>query len=121
MHGFRIVRVPEHRRPDIGHEALLRGDIIEALEERQRLLVGLAEHQLRQRLGDNAYGLDFVAALFELGFRLSENLQRLAHLRIEGIAQAHERRDRPDARPRRWRFLGETRARKEQRNQADRQ
>ena len=121
MHGLRVVRVLEHRRPDIGHEALLRGEIIEALKERQGLLVGLAEHELRQRLRDNAYGLDFVAALFELQLRFSKDFQCLIDLRLEGITQAHKRRDGPDFRPCRYHFLGETGAGKSQRDEADEQ
>ena len=99
MHRSRIVGVVQHRGPDVRGESVLLRQIVERLEEHERLLIRKALHELRERLRHDAHGLRLVAVARELRPRGIEHFHRFRDLSlIRRSIEADKRGDRADLR-----------------------
>jgi hypothetical protein len=76
----------EHGGADVGGEVFFGGELVELLEEVERLGFGEAGGELGEGLGGDADGLDLVAGGLELRLRFAEGAEGFGDLRLPGAA-----------------------------------
>src|SRR5580765_7648778 len=99
VHGGRIIGVMQHPRSNVRQEFLLYREFIKLRKEGQRLLLGPAGNEFRQRLSRQAHSFNFVTGRFELTFYFSHHDESISNLLLVLCSvQSHESGDRPDLR-----------------------
>jgi hypothetical protein len=93
----RIVCVALQRGPDVQGKSFPGGERVERLEQVKSFRRLHAACVLREGLGSDANGLDFVAAFLKSGLRLPQHKESVSNLRAVVIAvDANEGGDRPN-------------------------